>query len=507
MFPYLNTLIFVPVVAAAVIALYPSDASKRLVRGSGRLVSVALLIISIVMATRFKSGVGGFQMVSTHSWIPTFGISWSLGIDGISLVLILLTTFLFVIAMFGATEKRDEKSYVAWMILLEAACIGSFLAIDLFGFFVLFELTLIPTYFLIGGWGYKDRGKAAIKFFVYTFLGSAFLLIGILALVFIHQAQTGVLTFELPKLVATAMSSATAKWLFLAFTAAFAVKAPIFPFHTWSPDAYGESPTGTVMILSGVMAKLGTYGIIRFDFQLFPQAAKALSPLLLTLAVIGIVYGAIVAAGEKDLKRLVAYSSLSHMGFIVLGLFALSTEGISGAVLQMVNHGLYTAAMFLLVGLVYERRNTTSTLELSGIQAKAPIFAGVFTVVVMASIGLPGLNGFVGEFLILLGTFATHRWWAVVATTGVILSAIYFLWAYQKVFHRKDESDTPFLDLRRKELAVMAPVLLLIVFIGIYPKPFLDRINPSVYSLMNQMSHTPSQTVVVGSSAPAAVTK
>ncbi len=507
MFPYLNVLIILPVVASLVLAVLPKSLSPKVFRNLGRVLALVVFAISVAMAAQFKVGFGGFQMVSVHSWIPTFGISWSLGVDGISLVLVLLTSLLFVVALFGAAENKDEKAYVAWMLLLEAACIGSFLALDLFGFFLLFELTLIPTYFLIGNWGFKNRGKAAVKFFVYTFLGSAFMLVGILSLVFIHQATTGHLTFELAQLTKTTLSSATAKWLFLAFTAAFAVKAPVFPFHTWSPDAYGEAPTSTVMILAGVMAKLGTYGMIRFDFQLFPAAAKSLAPILMTLAVVGIVYGAIVASGEKDLKRIIAYSSLSHMGFIVLGLFALSTQGLSGAVLQMVNHGLYTAGMFLLVGLIYERHKSTDTGVLSGIQAKAPIFAGVFTLVMMASIGVPGLNGFVGEFLILLGTFVTHRWWAVVGATGVIFSAIYLLWAYQKVFHRKDEANRPFAEIKKGEFLAIAPILILIVFIGVYPRPFLDRIDPSVHTLMRQMSVTYTTPANSGSAIGSGVNK
>jgi NADH-quinone oxidoreductase subunit M len=333
-------------------------------------------------------------------------------------------------------------------------------------------------------------------------LGSAFLLVGILALAFIHQSQTHVLTFSLPALEHTHFSSATGILLFLAFTAAFAVKAPLFPFHTWSPDAYTEAPAGGSIILASVLAKLGTYGIIRFDLTLFPQATRTLSPLLLTLAVIAIVYGAIVACAQRDMKRLVAYSSLAQIGFIALGTFALSTQGLAGAVLLMLNHGLIVAALFFLIGFIYQRRGTWQVTELRGLQKAAPVMAAVFTVAMMASIGVPGLNGFVSEFLILAGTFITHRWWAVVALLGVIVAAIYLLWAYQQAFHgapRPDDEKTR--DLSWPERLVVAPLIILIVFLGVYPKPVLDRINPSVNQLVAHVEH------VTGHSQPAVATK
>ena len=344
------------------------------------------------------------------------------------------------------------------MLLLEAAVMGSFLSLDLIVFFFFFELTLVPAYFIIAGWGHERRAYAAVKFFLYTFLGSAFLLVGILSLAFIHQSQTGVLTFSLPALEHTRLSSSTEILLFLAFTSAFAVKAPLFPFHTWSPDAYTEAPAGGSVVLSGVLAKLGTYGIIRFDLNLFPQATRTLAPLILTLAVIGIVYGAVVACAQRDMKRLVTYSSLAQIGFIALGTFALSTQGLSGAVLLMLNHGLIVGGLFLLIGFIYERRGTWQTTELRGLQKVAPVMAGVFTVLMMASIGVPGLNGFVSEFLVLVGTFLTHRWWAVVAVVGVIVAAIYLLWAYQQVFHGVPKpEDEKTRDLSWLERLVVAP--------------------------------------------------
>jgi NADH-quinone oxidoreductase subunit M len=345
---------------------------------------------------------------------------------------------------------------------------------------------LVPMYFLIGGWGYDKRIYAALKFFLYTMLGSAVMLVGILTLVFLHRQATGDLTFDVVTLAETqSIAESTARWLFLAFAASFAIKVPIFPVHTWLPDAHTEAPTGGSVILAAILLKLGTYGFLRFGLYLFPQAAVDLAPLFLTLGVIGILYGAIVATMQKDLKRLVAYSSVAHLGFIVLGTFGLSTQGLQGGVLQMVNHGLSTGALFLLVGMIYERRHTRLIAELGGIQKVAPLFAAVFTVVMLSSIGLPGLNGFIGEFLVLIGTFVTRRWWAVAATAGVILAAIYLLWAYKRVFHGVPEgANAAFREMTWRERAVMAPLVLLIVVLGIFPGPVLDRIAPSVDGLI-----------------------
>jgi NADH-quinone oxidoreductase subunit M len=396
---------------------------------------------------------------------------------------------------------RHQRSFVAWLLLLEAGCLGSFVALDLILFFLFFELTLVPAYFVISGWGFARRAYAAIKFFVYTFLGSAFLLVGIVAVALIHQHQTGRLSFDLVTLTSTHLDLTSQVLLFLAFTAAFAVKAPVFPFHTWSPDAYAQAPTAGAVILAAVMAKLGTYGIIRFDLTLFPRAVVDLAPLLLTLGVAGIIYGGIVACATRDLKRLVAFSSLAHLGFVVLGTFALTTQGVTGGVLQMVNHGLVIAVLFIVIGWIYERRRTWQTSELRGLQRPAPLLAAVFTVAMLAALGLPGLNGFVGEFLVLSGTFLTHRWWAVVATGGVVLAALYMLWAYQQSFHHEpDPANASTRDVSWRELAVVAPLVALIVFLGVYPKPVLDRITPSVTRLVH---HVESDT---GTHQPAVAT-
>ncbi len=498
-FPFLTTLVLVPAGTALVLLLLPRQLT-RLVRAVALAGSIGTLGIAVATLDQFRSGFAGYQMTSVHPFVAALGISWSLGIDGISLFLVLMTAVLFPLALLGAGEQTNTKAFVVWVSLLEAGCMGSFLSLDVLLFFLFFEATLVPVYFLIGGWGHERRGYAATKFFVYTFVASAVMLVGIVALVFLHQSQTGTLTFSVQALARTHLTGAESVALFLAFTAAFAVKAPVFPFHTWSPDAYAEAPASGSILLAGIMAKLGTYGIIRFDLGLFPHGVVVLAPLLLTLGVAGIIYGGVVAAVQRDLKRLVAYSSLAHMGFIVLGAFALTGEALSGAVLQMVNHGLYTAALFLLVAMIYRRRGTFEIRRLGGLQRKAPVMAAAFMLVMLASIGVPGLNGFVGEFLILAGTFIGHRWWAVAAMVGVVLAAVYLLWAYQQVFHGRREGDErpeqperPFKELTVREGLVLAPLLALIVFLGVYPKPVLNRITPTVDALIAHVaagSHT-----------------
>ena len=486
--PFLTLLILLPAAGALGLALLGFDRrfNKELADALGILVSLATLVIAVVALVTMKEHFGGYQLVSNHTYTgEALGVRWFLGVDGISIFLVLLTVVLFPIVLLLGQSKTNSRAYAAWMLLLEAAVLGSFLSLDLIVFFLFFELTLVPSYFIIAGWGHERRAYAAVKFFLYTFLGSAFLLVGILALAFIHQSQTHVLTFSLTALEHTHLSSSTEILLFLAFTSAFAIKAPLFPFHTWSPDAYTEAPAGGSVVLSGVLAKLGTYGIIRFDLNLFPHATRTLAPLILTLAVIGIIYGAIVACAQRDMKRLVTYSSLAQIGFIALGTFALSTQGLSGAVLLMLNHGLIVGGLFFVIGFIYERRGTWQTGELRGLQMGAPVMAGVFTVLMMASIGVPGLNGFVSEFLVLVGTFLTHRWWAVVAVIGVIVAAIYLLWAYQQVFHGVPKpEDEKTRDLSWMERVAVAPLIILIVFLGVFPTPVLDRIDPSVNELV-----------------------
>ena len=530
-FDILSALVVLPALGALAVVLVPK-ARAELLRGITLLFTGGTAALSVYLMAAFESGDAGYQFEVNRSWVSEFGISWHVGVDGISLFLIVLTGILFPVAILGSTPHHDAKPYYAWLLLLEAGCLGVFMSLDLFMFFVMFEIVLVPMYFLIGGWGYGNRVYAALKFFLFTMFGSALMLVGIVSLAFLHRdavedqnraAATEIveeaqgqptadeqaeidslrggesLTFDLVEIaegrnVVDDSSSANpfdwsaARWLFLAFAIAFAVKVPLFPVHTWLPDAHTEAPTAGSVILAGVMLKLGTYGLLRFGLYLFPDAANFFAPGLVTLGVIGIIYGAIVATMQKDLKRLVAYSSVAHLGFIVLGTFAITTQGLQGGLLQNINHGISTGALFLLVGIISDRRHTREIAALRGLQKVAPIFAAVFTLVMMSSIGLPGLNGFVGEFLVLTGSFLTRRWWAVVAAGGVILAALYLLWAYQRVFHGEvDDDNKGFAELTWREGAVLAPLLALIVFLGVYPKPLLERMEPAVERLITHV--------------------
>ncbi len=490
-FPVLTAMVLTPLIGAVVIALIPKSRPDmhRLV---AILAGVIAGAIGLFVLYEFKVGDPGFQFVVKHTWVSSLDIKFYLGVDGISLFLLVLTGILFPIALFAARPEHDEKGYYLWITLLEAGCLGVFAALDLFLFFLMFELTIVPLYFLIGRWGHGRRVYAATKFFIFTMTGSAFMLVSIIALaVLSHAGPGGGTSFDLIKVTASnAVGKETARWLFLGFAVAFAVKTPIVPFHTWLPDAHTEAPTAGSIDLAGVLLKLGTYGFLRYGLFLFPEASIWFAPLFLTLATIGIIYGAVVAAMQHNLKRLIAYSSVAHMGFAVLGVFALNQTSIDGSILVMINHGIITGALFILLGFLYTRRHTYEISELKGLAKVAPWFAGVFTLVMMASIGVPGLSGFVGEFLVLLGTFIAHRWWAVVAATGVILAALYLLWAYQRVFQGEpDDANRLFPDLKLTEKLVMAPLIGLIVFLGVYPKPVLDRIEPSVRLLIVRIEH------------------
>jgi len=480
-FSVLPALIAIPVLTAVIIALLPPsrEAEIKLAALLGTAITGAF---SFYVLWQFDVADGGLQFVSRATWIESLGLSWFLAVDGISLFLVVLTGLLFPIAILTTEPHHDPKPYYLWLTMLMAGSMGAFLALDLLLFFLFFEVVLVPMYFLIGGWGHGNRVSAAMKFFLYTMAASALMLVGIVSLVFLAAGETGGPTFDVTALAENHELSRLASFLvFGSFALAFAVKVPVFPVHTWLPDAHTEAPTAGSVILAGVMLKLGTYGLLRFGVYLFPEVVRDLAPLFLTLGVIGIVYGAAVATMQSDLKRLVAYSSVAHMGFIVLGIFALNSQGLQGAVIQMVSHGVSTGALFILVGWVYERRHTREIAALGGLQKSAPIMAAVFTLVMLSSIGLPGLNGFVGEFLILLGAFSSARWWAVIAVSGVILAALYLLWAYQRVFHGPAEGENATMpDLRPSELLGIMPLLALIVFMGIYPKPVLDRIEPAV---------------------------
>lgn len=478
----LSIVIFLPLLGVIAIALLRGLGAPT-IKWIALLISLLTFAISIGLYTGYDATATEdlFQLDKKLDWIPGIGASYHIGIDGISLWLVLLTTFLTPICILAAWNSVEKglSGFMMSLLALETGMLGVFCALDLLLFFVFWEAMLIPMYFLIGIWGGERRIYATIKFVLYTMAGSALMLVGILALYF----QNGN-SFDLVQLLAAEGPFDHANLLFLAFFIAFAIKVPLFPFHTWLPDAHVEAPTVGSVILAGVLLKMGTYGIVRFCLPLFPQAAADATSWVVPLAVIGIIYGALVAMVQPDLKKLVAYSSVSHLGFVVLGLFSQSGTGIQGSVLQMINHGLSTGALFLLVGMIYERRHSRMIVDFGGLAKKMPIFATIFLIVTLSSIGLPGLNGFVGEFKILLGSFvenAFSRWYVVFATSGVILAAVYMLWMYQRVmFGTPDSTNEALPDLNPRELTVLLPILLFIVWIGVHPNTFLDPMKPSV---------------------------
>jgi NADH-quinone oxidoreductase subunit M len=484
----ISILIILPLVGALILFFVPEDAGRgRAIRWIALVTALFEFALSIALFMNFHPDAS-MQFVERAAWIPQFGISYYVGIDGLSLLLILLTTFLMVIAIGGSwvgVETRIKEYHIVFLIL-EAGLVGVFVSLDLFLFYVFWEFTLIPMALLIGIWGHGRRVYAALKFILFTMFGSTLMLVAILVLVFAHRDATGSLTFALPEILKTPVPLALQPLLFAAFALAFAIKVPMFPFHTWLPDAHVEAPTAGSVILAGVLLKMGTYGFIRFNLPLFPQAAQDYAPLVIALALVGIVYGAIVSAVQRDVKSLVAFSSVSHLGFVMLGLFAFNVQGVSGGILQMVNHGLSTGALFLLVGMLYERRHTRLIADFGGVAKVMPVFAAFFLLVMFASVGLPGLNGFVGEFLILVGAFQVNVWYAALAATGVVLSAIYLLWMYQRVM--TGEIDKPenaaLKDLTAREIALLAALVVFIIWIGVYPRTFLDPIQSSVVNLV-----------------------
>ena len=490
--PILSMLIFVPAVSAVLIMLLPERRSE-LVRPVGLILSLLPLPLAGLLFVDFERGTAEFQFVEKVTWIEQLGVSWNIGVDGISLLLVVLTTILVPIALAASTGITEKvRLFIGMTLLLEAGLIGVFLALDLFLFFVFFEVILIPMAFIIGIWGSENRVYAAVKFFLYTAFGSALMLAGIIALAFIHRDQVGVLSFAYLDLLDLELSSSTQAWLFGAFALAFAIKVPLFPLHTWLPDAHVQAPTAGSVLLAGVLLKMGTYGFIRFNLPLFPEATIRFIPLLAVLAVVGIIYGALVAIVQKDLKKLVAYSSVSHLGFIVLGIFALTSQGLQGGVVQMINHGLTTGALFLLVGMLYERRHTKLIADFGGLAKVIPIFAGVFLFMAFASIGLPGLNGFIGEFLILIGSYSTLPVYTILAASGVILAAIYLLWAYERVFTGEitNPENKGLKDFSIRETLIFVPLVGLIILLGVYPKIALDVIGPSTEAVLDRIEAT-----------------
>jgi len=471
------------------------------------LASTALsFLLSLVLFARFDPTSTGFQFVEHLPWITSYGIHYFVGIDGISLLLVVLTTFLMPLVLIASWNdvNRSVKSYVFFMLFLETGMLGAFVSLNLFLFYVFWEVMLVPMYFIIGIWGGPRRIYAAVKFFLFTMLGSLLMLVALLVVYDLAYDQFGALNFDLVTapgreghgiletaipLTGQAVWWRTQYWLFAAFALAFAIKVPMVPFHTWLPDAHVEAPTGGSVVLAGVLLKMGTYGFVRFALPLFPSGASEFAPLILALAVVGILYGGLVAMVQTDVKKLVAYSSVAHLGFVMVGMFAMNIQGLNGSVLQMVNHGLSTGALFLLVGMLYERRHTRQIEDFGGIAKPMPVYAALFGIVTMSSIGLPGLNGFVGEFLILLGAFLTNPAVAVLSTLGVVVAAAYMLWMFRRVMFGPVEhaENRGLIDLDWRERLVMVALLIPMFWIGLYPDTFLRRIEPSVIEMLRQV--------------------
>jgi NADH-quinone oxidoreductase subunit M len=512
--PILSILCYLPLLGAISI-LWMKDAA--FIRKYATGVVVIDFLLSLPLWFKFDRGGDLFQFVEgPYEWIPSIGVSYHFGIDGVALLLVLLTTLLGVLAFLSSWSAiaNREKEYYVFMLLLQTGMLGVFMAMDFFLFYVFWEVMLVPMYFLIGIWGGPRRLYAAIKFFLYTLAGSVLMLLGILALYFYNS--TGLLgwgglgnapTFSILKFheIGASIPPDLQFWVFLAFFVGFAIKVPMFPFHTWLPDAHVEAPTAGSVILAGVLLKMGTYGFVRFSLPILPAATVRLLPWMAVLSIIGIVYGALVAMAQKDMKKLVAYSSVSHLGFVMLGIFALNGPGLNGGILQMINHGLSTGALFLLVGIIYERRHTRMIAEYGGISAVMPVFATIFLIITMSSIGLPALNGFIGEFTILVGAFNRVWWWALFAALGIVLGAAYMLWLYQRVFFGPltNAENKNLKDLSGREFLYLIPIVLLCFWIGIYPKPFFQILEKPVNYIITKVDPSLAAQQVAGT-VPAA---
>ena len=490
-FPILTSLVALPIVGALLLLLVRDDeAHAGTMRRVAFVVSILVFAESLLLWARFNAGSPDFQFVERHAWIPAFGISYCVGVDGISLLLVVLTAFLTPLALLSAWEsvRRRIRAFCMFLLLLESAMIGVFVSLDLFLFYVFWDAMLVPMYFLIGIWGYDRRVYAAVKFILFTMAGSVLMLLAILGLAYLHSTAAGTYSFDLLRLYELEVPPNLQFWFFLAFAVAFAIKVPLVPFHTWLPDAHVEAPTAGSVILAGVLLKMGTYGLVRFAFPLFPYAASFFAPYLAGIAVVGIIYGALVAMVQPDMKKLVAYSSVSHLGFVVLGIAAMNTQGVQGAVYQMLNHGVSTGGLFLIVGMLSDRRHTRLISAYGGLKNVAPHLVAVFLIVTLSSIGLPGLNGFVGEFLILLGAYRVNPRVAAFAASGVILSATYMLWMFQRVNYGvvTHEENAGLSDLRPREWAVLVPIVAVVILMGVLPNLFLRPMEPAVDRLLSQ---------------------
>jgi NADH-quinone oxidoreductase subunit M len=486
----LTIITFLPLLGTFFIMLIPKDHHVS-IRHSALFFSLLTFISSLDLVFRFDTVATGMQFVADVPWISQMGIHFHLGIDGISMLLVLLTTFLTSIAILSTFKavEHSHKGFYASILLLETGMLGVFVTLDLFMFYVFWEVMLIPMYFLIGIWGGQRRVYAAIKFVLFTMVGSLLMLVAILVLYFQYHAVFGEYTFDLIKITGMPLARDMQMWLFAAFGLAFIIKVPMWPFHTWLPDAHVEAPTAGSVILAGVLLKMGTYGFIRFCLPIFPVATFAFMPLISVLAVIGIIYGALVAMVQKDIKSLVAFSSVSHMGFIMLGMMTLNLQGMEGSVIQMINHGISTGALFILVGMIYERRHTRLISEYGGLAGKLPVYSTFFMIILLSSIGVPGTNGFVGEFTILLGAWSYNKVYAILAASGVVFAACYMLWMYQRVFYGKltNPANEKLVDLSLREKIVLVPLVIMVFWIGFYPKPFFNFMEPSVKTVIRQV--------------------
>ena len=505
----LSLILFTPL-AGALVLLFVPKRQEDVIRWVANVTVAVGFLVSLPLWFRYDPANPEFQFVERLPWIPSIGAEYFLGVDGFSVLLILLTTLMGVIAVLSSWNaiRMRVKEYYVFLLLLQTGMIGAFVALDFLLFFLFWEVMLVPMYFLIGIWGSDNRLYSAIKFFLFTLVGSVVMLLGILAVYFHNHAVTGVYTFDVTQFHQLNVPFDMQWWIFLAFFLGFAVKVPMFPFHTWLPDAHTDAPTAGSVILAAVLLKMGTYGFIRFSLPILPEATVAFVPLVAALSIIGIVYGALVAMAQRDWKRLVAYSSVSHMGMVMLGMFALTPVGITGSIVQQLNHGISTGALFLIVGIVYERRHTRLIAEYGGLSKVMPVYAAVFLVMTMSSIGLPTLNGFIGEILILQGVFVVQKTWAFFAASGIVLGAAYMLWLYQRtmfgtVTNPKNEN-LP--DLSMREFVTFVPLLVLAVWIGLYPKPFLDRLETSVDRVMMRVNtdYTPRFAAAADAGAPAA---
>src|SRR3954469_13926778 len=492
----LTTIVFLPLLGALLVMLAGGrgDRPERegLVRNLALGVSLVSLASTLYLWWAFNPASADFQFVEHREWLPQFGIAYHLGVDGISLFLIVLTGVLTPLALLTSWESvhKNVKLFSFFLLALETAMLGVFVSLDLFLFYIFWDAVLIPMYFLIGIWGYERRIYAAVKFILYTMVGSILMLVAIIGLSYAHQAASGTQTFNLLELYGTVLSPGLEKWFFLAFALAFLIKVPLFPFHTWLPDAHVEAPTAGSVILAGVMLKMGTYGLLRFAFPLFPEAALRFAPYIGLFAVIGIIYGALVAMVQPDMKKLVAYSSVSHLGFVVLGLCAMNVQGVEGAVYQMLNHGVSTGGLFMIVGMLSDRRHTRLIAEFGGLKAVMPRLVASFLLITLASVALPGMNGFVGEFLILVGAFLWNTRLAAFAATGVILSAVYMLWMFQRVNYGEvtNDKNRSLPDLTAREWAMLVPTIAMCIVMGVLPGVFLRPMEPSVKRTIDRVT-------------------